>query len=123
MIYSQSRLVLDESESGGLASVDSSLLMPSIGKDGDLAGRIDPRLLKTTNSLQGAIAGDGNEDDVETSTEVQKMFLNQLGTELGIPSALQLPDLEYIKFLSRINIITRSQGGPADDPVVPDWFH
>jgi hypothetical protein len=36
------------------------------------------------------------------------MFLNQLGAELGIPSALQLPDLEYIKFLSRINIITEN---------------
>ncbi|PVH69534.1 hypothetical protein DL98DRAFT_598571 [Cadophora sp. DSE1049] len=123
MKHSQSRLVLDDSEGGGMDSVDSSLFMPSIGEDGDLASRIDPRLLNTTDSLQGAIAGDGNKDDVETSTEIQEMFLNQLGAELGIPLALQLPDLEYIKFLSRVNIITRSQSGPADDPVVPDWFH
>jgi hypothetical protein len=123
MIASQSRRVLGDSEGGGLDSVDSSLFMPGMGEDGDLASRIDSRLLKTTDTLQGAIAGDGNKDDVETSTEIQEMFLNQLGAELGTPSALQLPDLEYIRLLSRINIITRSQGGPADDPVVPDWFH
>lgn len=88
MIYSQSRLVLDDSEGSVLDSVDSSLLMPSIGKDGSLVSRIDPRLLRTTDSLQGAIVGDGNKGDVETSTEIYKMFLNQLGAELGIPSAL-----------------------------------
>lgn len=60
MIHSPSRPVLDDSEGGGMASVDSSLFMPSIGEDGDLASRIDPRLLNTTDSLQGAIAGDGN---------------------------------------------------------------
>jgi hypothetical protein len=123
MIHSPSRPVPDDSEGGGMDSVDSSLFMPSIGEDGDLTSRIDPRLLNTTDSLQGAIAGDGNKDHIETSTEIQEMFLNQLGDELGIPSALQLPDLEYIKFLSRVNIITRSKSGPADDPVVPDWFH
>jgi len=46
MIHSPSRPVPDDSEGGGMDSVDSSLFMPSIGEDGDLTSRIDPRLLQ-----------------------------------------------------------------------------
>lgn len=70
MVHSQFCLVLDYFKGSGIDSVDSSLFMPSIGEYGDLASRSDPRLLKIIDSLQEAIAGDGNEDDIKTSTEI-----------------------------------------------------
>jgi hypothetical protein len=48
---SQSRRVLRDSEGGEIEDVDYLIFVPSMGKDGDLASRIDLRLLKTTDSL------------------------------------------------------------------------
>jgi hypothetical protein len=76
--------------------------------------------LELANSTAEVVA-DANES-AAAGDEIQAILISQPGTSLEIPSALRLPDVEYLDLLSSVNVIANKRFASSKSKGILDTF-
>lgn len=86
----------------------------------NIKDRIDPLLLCSADHISQVVA------DVDSAAvlddRIEEIVLSQLDAPLEIPSALMIPGIAFVNFLSRINVISNKRLASSKSKGIPDTF-
>jgi hypothetical protein len=98
---------------------NSDLNLPAQDDDGIMA-HIDPRLFSLADTVSHIIANVN--DEAVQNDEIEGMILEKSDESPDLPSAVNIPGIDFVSFFSRINVLSNKRLASSKSKGIPDMF-
>ncbi|KAK0125600.1 hypothetical protein ONS96_009435 [Cadophora gregata f. sp. sojae] len=89
--------------------------------EADFQSRLDPRLRSAAQNITQLVGGDVEGEEV-SNEEMEEIVFDALDAPLQTPSVLVVPGMDFVSFLSRINVVANKRIASTKSKAIPNTF-